>query len=435
MMMKKAQSILAALVLGVAMLAPATHAGAATGADDKIVMNDGRVFEGEIVRELDGFIWIEISYGGLKRTELVSKDDIKELTRDGAEAGSAASSEPTRDLSAPVVKKPDDNKNRSGAPRAAIISLGETNKDMVGLFMLANTLEEIIPQLEKDDVEVVVFLINSGGGALLEIQRLSDVIHEEYKPRFRTVAWIESAISAAAMTAHCLEEIYFMPEGNYGACTGWSGNLEAVEGRDLLEVVYMMEKISARGGYDPSIMKAMQHFDYPLSCDIDEHGRVTWHQNEEGEHVLNPEGRILTFNSQQAEQYGFSRGTARTLDELAEQMGYSEIEWVGRKKDGYFYPVCAAEEQNIRFRDKTFEDQERINEYWTIYQAAIQLASSSQDRARRGKFVGRARRELNQIKLMVRNNPNFKLFVFGMTDDQWDIWIDEQERLLRDLMR
>ena len=51
---------------------------------------------------------------------------------------------------------------------------------------------------------------------------MSDVIHEQYKKKFRTVAWIDSAISAAAMTAHCLEEIYFTPQGNYGAARGGS---------------------------------------------------------------------------------------------------------------------------------------------------------------------------------------------------------------------
>src|SRR5690606_34230378 len=141
-------------------------------------------------------------------------------------------------------------------PRIAVISLGEGgDKDMVGLFMTAEALKRAIPLLEKDNVTDVVFRIQSGGGALLEIQKLSDVIHNEFKPRFRVVAWIKSAISAAAMTAHCIEDIYFTSDGNYGACTGWYGQLTAVKGRDLEEVLYMMEKISARGKHDPKIMR------------------------------------------------------------------------------------------------------------------------------------------------------------------------------------
>src|ERR1041384_4869288 len=135
----------------------------------------------------------------------------------------------------------------TGVPRAAVISLGDHDKEMVGQFITADSLDRCIPLLEKEHIDIVAIRINSGGGALLEIQKLSDEIEFKFKPKFRTVAWIEHAISAAAMTAHCMEEIYLMPGASYGACTGWYGQLTAVKGRDLQEVLYMMEKISARG--------------------------------------------------------------------------------------------------------------------------------------------------------------------------------------------
>ncbi len=414
-------------------------------ADDKIIMNDGRVFEGEIVREVDGYIWIKVGSGGLARPELLAMGDIKEIVRDTPAAtaqatpakGSAASIATIADKATQAETKPVVS-TTGQATRAAIITLGEGGgKDMVGLFMTAHILKEIKPLLKKDDVEIVVFLINSGGGALLEIQRLSDVIEEEYKgpDGFRTVAWIESAISAAAMTAHSIEVIYFMPEGNYGACTGYSGALNAMKGRSLEEVVYMMEKISARGGYDPDIMKAMQHSRYALSADITEDGDVLWWGNEEGESVVNPLGRILTFDSESALRFGFSRGTARTLEELEDAMQLGEVEWVGRDVKGFFYPISKAEDINMRFRKKTFDDQTRANEYFLIYQAAIQLASNEQERQRRAMFVGKARTQLNAIVSMVRNNPNLALFVMNMLEDQYTQWVAEQRQLLKDLMR
>lgn len=431
-------------VLGAAMAIVVASAFApAANADDKIIMNDGRVFEGTIVREVNGYVFIQMGTGSLARQELLLMTDIKEILRDAPAV--QAQDKPTRlapaatiaDKTTPAETKP--VASTSGrATRAAIITLGEGgDKDMVGLFMTAHVLREIKPVLKKENVDIVVFLVNSGGGALLEIQRLSDAIEEEYKgpDGFRTVAWIESAISAAAMTAHVIEEIYFMPEGNYGACTGWSGQLVAMKGRDLEQVVFMMEKISARGGYDPNIMKAMQHFRYPLSCDITEDGDVLWWGNEEGENLLNPEGRILTFDSESALRYGFSRGTARTLEELEDVMQLGEVEWVGEDVKGFFYPISKAEAINMRFRDKTFDDQERTNEYFVIYQAAIQLASGEEDRQRRGMFVGKARGQLNAIISMVRNNPNLALFVMNMTDEQFEQWVAEQRQLLKDLMR
>ncbi|MCH8270458.1 MAG: hypothetical protein IH985_04505 [Planctomycetes bacterium] len=435
--MKQFPGLMAAVAMTLtAVLAPAALA------DDKVVMKDGRVFEGLIERELEGWVWIKIGSGSLARTELLATADIQLILRDEPNLQPEAEAEPRQQSETVAIASgdtPTEPVARTGsAERVAIITLGESGgKDMVGLFMTAHVLREIIPALEKDNIDTVVFLINSGGGALLEIQRLSDVIHNEYKDRFRTVAWIESAISAAAMTAHCIEEIYFMPEGNYGACTGYRGALDAVKGRELEEVVYMMEKVSARGGHDAEgqIMRAMQHFRYPLSCDINENGDVTWYQNEEGQHLVNPEGRILTFDSRTAMKYGFSGGTARTLEELEKVMGLTEVEWVGRDTKGFFYPISRAEEINMRFRDKTYEDQERTREYFTIYQAAIQLAEGEQDDKRRGKFVGKARSQLRAIVSMVSNNPNLALFVMNMTEDQFEQWVDEQRQLLRDLMR
>src|SRR5262249_18056968 len=159
---------------------------------------------------------------------------------------------------------------------------------------------------------------------------------------------------------------------SYGACTGWSGQLVAVKGRQLQEVLFMMEKISARGKHPKEIMRAMQIMD-PLSCTTDENGDVHWYQNLEGQQVVNPEERILCFNSQDAAKYKFSKGTAATVEELAKAMGYTEVEWVGKKIPGVPYPVCKAEAEMRRFRDQSFDDQKRLREYFTQYQLSIQL--------------------------------------------------------------
>lgn len=384
---------------------------------DRFILKDGRTIEGEIVRETSALVWVKTTDG---KMVTITRSDIDYHETAPAGGGDEPQAEPENDTDTePAVEDdatPEDSVGdntdinslvgaddgayelRNGVPRAAIITLGEGgDKDMVGLYMTAHILREMIPMLEADGVEVVVFRVNSGGGLLLEIQRLSDVIHEEYKPRFRVVAWIESAISAAAMTSHCIEEIYFTPEGNYGACTGWSGALKAVEGRDLEEVIYQMEKISARGGYDPSIMKSMQHMDYPLSCTIDpETGRVAWYQTENGDYVLNEEGKILTFDSEQAAKFRFSKGTARDLDELAKLMGYNEIQWVGKKEKTFAWPISKAERANMRYRDRVYDDQVRFGQYVVEYQGAANLAAGQQDRKLRGALVGKGAPGLEQ---------------------------------------
>lgn len=402
---------------------------ASVWANDVVTLKDGTIHRGEIVREVDGWLWMKVRIAGIETTQVISPSDIKSIERDASrpEATDAAAANEPRDRASP---------RRSGVTRAAVITLGEAGgRDMVGIYMTAETLRRAIPVLEADGVDIVVFRINSGGGALLEIQKLSDVIHYEYKPKFRVAAWIESAISAAAMTAHCIPEIYFCSNGKYGACTGWYGALQAVEGRDLEEVLYMMEKISAKGGYDPKIMRAMQVED-PLSASFDANGDVTWYLNEDGDHLVNPKGKILTFDSIGAARFKFSRGTADTLDELARLLNVGEIEWVGTRERGIPWPVSQAERMQMQFRDRTFNDIMRLREYYDTYITSIQVAQGIQDRRERAPFVGRARRALDQIKAMVKNNPNHVIMTLPFTlMSVYEEWIEQQEKLLRDLMR
>jgi len=414
-----------AAIIGVLVLAASTQL---TFADDTVHLKDGRTITGDIQRELEGSVWIKTKIGGIESTEFILGDNIESIDRDAPAEAPKADIKPS---------KTDGNAKprRAGVPRAAVISLEGT----VGIQMTAKTLMDLIPELERelgnDGSGIVVFKVNSGGGLLLEIQKISDVIQNEYKKRFRTVAWIESAISAAAMSSHCIEEIYMLPEGSYGACTGWSGALVAVKGRGLEQVLYQMEKISARGGYDYRIMRSME-INEPLSCTIDPRtGEVTWYQTEEGEYLVNPADKILTFTAPEALKYKFSKGTAATIDELTKAMGYQEIDWVGEERDGFIYPVSKAEDMMLAYRKKVTDDEDRTNEYFANYQQARAMAAAAPMQTR-ARFVGRAKQHLRKIESMVRNNPNFALLTWGMTIEDWDRdWLQVEKKYLADLMR
>lgn len=422
----KLQSLSHKLLLALGAIAVAAMAQFSF-AEDTIHLKDGTVVKGEIERELEGSVWIKTAIGQINSTQFILSDDIKSIERD-----SAAPAPDAKPANTPKVEL---SPRRAGVPRAAVISLEGT----VGIQMTAKTLMDLIPVLERelgnDGTGIVVFKINSGGGLLLEIQKLSDVIHNEYKKRFRTVSWIESAISAAAMTSHCIEEIYFLPEGSYGACTGWSGALVAVKGRGLEGVLYEMEKISARGGYNPFIMRAMQILE-PLSCTIDERtGDVTWYQTGDGQYLVSASDKILTFTAPEALKYKFSKGTAANLDELTKAMGYQEIDWVGEDRSGFIYPISKAEDIMLSYREKVTQDEKRTNEYFANYQAARAMAESA-PRETRPRFVGRARSHLKKIEAMVRNNPNFALLTWGMSIEDWERdWLEVQEEELRNLLR
>jgi hypothetical protein len=209
----------------------------------------------------------------------------------------------------------------------------------------------------------------------------------------------------------------------------------AVKGRQLEEVLYMMEKISANGNHSKYIMRSMQILE-PLSCTINKNtGEVTWYQSTEGDIVINEADRILTFDAPLAEKTKFSKGTAATLDELSREMGYQEVVWVGEHRQGFLWPISAAEDHQMKFRAKTAEDERRTREYFTTYQNAIAIAQGTAEREDRAKFVNRARKALTPIDRMIQNNPNFALLVMGMLPDDYEEWLSQQHQLLRDLMK
>ncbi len=424
-LMSRTSAIVAAiaLFLGLSLGAPASAASFETAlvnaslveGPDVVETKDGRKLEGTIVREVNGYVWIDLGVGN---PLMLRPDEIESIQRDAdTEVGSD-----------PVLADAEEKtwERREGVTRAAVI----TAEEMVGIWMSAKPLEDAIPILQDEGVDLVVLKIRSGGGLGLEVQKISDVLHKQYKPNFQLVAWIESAISAAAMSAHCIEEIYFMPRANYGAATGWSGALEAVEGRQLESFLYMMEKISERGNKDPLIMRSMQ-INVPLSYDIEPDGTRKFYESTEAEHVLNDGEYILTLNAESAEHADFSKGTAGTLEELTRLLEASigEIEWVGERISGEPFPISQAERHQREWREEMTFQQNRFIEIYNKYEMELGNAASVPVE-NRGGFLRKASRYLTQIRRMYDDNPNFGLLQ-GMTDE----WFIEQERRIDELRR
>ncbi len=411
---------LLALAVVCAAMAPGAFAA------DKITLKDGTVLEGNIEREGDGFVFLLIKIGAVENRRLILREDIKSITRD-ADAATTDTATPAKASDRGTKAKPRDTKATipPGTRRVAFISLGDPpDKDMVGPFMNAGALERSIEILndmpDETRPEIVVLKINSGGGALFEIQKLSDVIEDKIKPKYQVVAWIESAISAAAMTAYTVEDIYYMTKGNLGAATGFrmvNGRAEAVEGQQLEEVLYMMEQIAQRGGHEPLVMRAMQ-IEQELSADIDENGVVTWRPDLKGQYVVNPKNRILTLNSRDALRFKLAKGVADTKADLLKLIvGDSEWVEVGMEADEYQH----------EFRDNVFNAQREINELATKLGLEMQAAQSSRrDEQAIGRHVGAARRYLAQIRSWVRKAPSLEIYE-GWTPERFRE-IEEQIR-------
>lgn len=404
--MLKPVSLCLAVVLAMAMLA--TPAMAA----DVIHLKDGRVLEGKIARELaNGAIYFEIEVGSLKSGNWYNADEIESIERDAEMHAQVEAAAKRAEADAAI---PD------GATRIAFISLEEE----VGPFFNKNAIEHSIGILDdlpdNQKPQIVVFVIDSGGGALYELMQIAPYIQEEVKPKYRTVAWIRSAISAAAMTAWVIPEIYMMREGNIGACTGFSmanGTATAVEGDDLERVLMFMEQVSVWGDHEPNVMRAMQILE-TLSATKHQDGTVEWFLDDSGEELVSPKSEILTFSSIEAVKWNIAQGIADSKDELAKEMGCAEWVEVGQKADEY----------QQEFRENVGTAQVKIEEHWNKLNIALSYAEGAPTKRERDRNIGEARRHLGEMRAWVRRAPSLE-FYMNLTPK----FFRDMERKLRDL--
>ncbi|MEM1423878.1 MAG: hypothetical protein AAGH64_07725, partial [Planctomycetota bacterium] len=326
------QSLKATLVAATVALASCGFATSASAETTKITLNDGTVLQGEVVREGGQFIILVVKVGEVEKQEFIRKSDISEIVRDApdASADDSASGAGAVADSGPVVMRGEREEKAipENASKIAFVSLEE----MVGPYFNTDALKrsmailDDLPENERPDI--VVLRVKSGGGALMELERIVPFIRDEIETKYRTVAWIEDAISAAAMTAWVVDEMYMMRKAAIGGCTGYRmlpGGAEAMEGPELEQVLMLMERVSIEGNKPYEVMRAMQIY-ATLSADIDENGKVTWHLNDSGEYMISPDNEVLTMNSYEAQKFGISKGTVDTKDELARALGC--VEWV-----------------------------------------------------------------------------------------------------------
>ncbi len=403
----------------IAILLATIAVGLTSVSADKLHLADGRVLDGTVEREGDGYIYFKYVIGGIEHVKFFTADEFTKIDRTDHPVDAKADRDTDSDDSDSA-----NNSTVGDATRVALLNFGPPGNwhgevgTTVGIQISAAAFKAAIPMLKADNTDAVIVRINSGGGLLAELDPFYDVF-EEYKREFRTVAWVESAISCAAMSPWALEEFYMMTHGNIGGCTGWSGQLQAMKGLSLEMVYALMEDMSDDAKRDRQIMRAMQHL-YPLSCDIDEEtNEVTWYQTLDGEHIVNPEQRILTFNAVDAVKFQFAEAIADTKEELVKVMGLQEVEWVGQKAAKHIDEVMIES-------DRT---EKKLNITYQKYGDAVGFAQATQDRRKRGAVVGKARAWLREMKDMLQVNPNFSFMYAGLNPE----WFEEQEALLREL--
>ncbi len=381
-------------------------------AEDTVTLKSGEVLRGEIVQESDAFVVLRIEIGDLEQRKILVMGEIESIVRD------AASRDTNDNTSARDDARPVRGDRRASAPRSgdgaiprgttgvAFVRLGDSNRnrDMVGPYLNGKAIQrstEILRELPDDQQpSIVVLEIDSGGGAVAELEDIIYAIQEDLKRDYRVVAWIRNAISGAAFTAMNCEEIVFMSSGRLGGNVAFDpSTMQAAEGAFLDQMLEYGTQVANNGRIDPKVMHAMQIF-MTLSCDIDDSGRVTWYDTDQGEFLVSPQDEILTLNAIDAEKFGISLGIADTREELMGILGVEEWVVVGEKADEF----------QEEWRDNVWTADARSQELFSKMQIALDLARGAQSERQLGVQLNKARRYLGTLRGLVRRADSLERY-------------------------
>lgn len=294
-----------------------------------------------------------------------------------------------------------------GPTRVAIVTLGEPGLDVIGphvnAALLRNAMAVIPP---ADGPDVLVLRINSAGGMLAEAPRLSDLIHDDLKPKMRVVVWVDRALSAAALVALTTHEIVMTPGATLGAVVTTvkrEGQTEAISGDDLSKALQVGAEVARRGKHNARIIRAMQ-MPEALSVDCSESGELTFRSDEAGAELVNPTGGILTLNATTAEKLGISLGTASTPAELMTLLGIDRWREVGTRADD----EVRAARRNV---GKALEE---ISRYRQTRERALRDVRGAQTPAERRDAMERAARADAEAGRLMNLWPNIREYVTGI---------------------
>lgn len=341
-------------------------------------------------------------------TSLATSLSVNNL-RSAARSSESQPAAPTTASEASIAQTPAHNHPLSPAtpnapPRVAVLHLGrpayqsEYARSLFGIHVTADSLLEAIPLLEQDHVTVVILEVNCQGGFWSEASKVQRVIEEEYMPRFRTVAWIHEAVSAAAMCMIAMPELYFQPAGIFGACPGWVHR--TTPELTVCDPTFLaMEAAARRGGHEFKAVRSMLLAE-PLSIRTNENGGVEWLQNESGTRVLNRAGHVFTMNAADAVKYGFARGSFRDLHALLNAMGLDGATMAGSA------PTQLMDDAMAAARD----DEVQVSESLIVLRTTIRLADSAIDGPERDMQIEQALVALSRLRDIAGKNPLYATF-------------------------
>lgn len=298
---------------------------------DQITLSDGRQFTCEILEETSEFIKVEIIHLGMKTVQTWPKSMVLEVKHDSVKAQTPEQAAAKADTAA---EKPE----MKGRPVYVVQLTGvvglDSHKRIIqrqwdeALDLGAKTIvmewdcEQAFPPATADMEEYREFF--------------QDLKTQARNKEVDVVAWVKKASGIAVAYSMIFEDIYFHPTGEMGG--GWiinealsdMFNDEAVRAKMISAWVGICRGMAEEGGHSAELCEAMIRPEVVLSMNM-AGGQPTFRLDTRGDFILDSNGgsdpaeNTFELNAGDAEKYGVSKGTARTLEDLMYELKFREF--------------------------------------------------------------------------------------------------------------
>ncbi len=311
---------------------------------DQVTLADGRQFTGNILEESDDSITMEIIHMGMRTKQTWLRGDILEVLHDSipsVEEKKADVEEQVKTADDKLLYDPND-------PRHAVYKV--PIKGPVGLDAHTRIIRMIWDEAIAAHAKTIILEFDCEqalGQADLEVYRdfFEELKRDARSKEIRVVVWIKEARGVALAYALMFPEIYFQPDGEMGG--GWAINEQlsesfqdpAVRAKMISAWTGICRGMAEEGGHDQLLCEAMIRPEVVLSMDY-EGDQPRFRNDTEGEVILDansgeePEN-ALELTAKQANEYGISGGTYRTIDDLMFKLGYREYRYVEGNADSW----------------------------------------------------------------------------------------------------
>lgn len=265
---------------------------------DTVILNSGVRYEGRVIADTDEALVFEVYFGSSTMRQTIPKARIRDLVVTSGLANAYA----------PI-------------PISGTIGFRPGSDS----FVTVDHLQAALTQLRRNQVLTVVLVVDSPGGNIAEMEKIVKLIASTPDTRF--VAYVQDALSAAAIISMGCTEIVMAPDARIGAAVPWTwapdGTPANVEEKFRSVYRALASRTAERAGHNPLLVQGMIDADLELTLEErDGIPHVFEGLPKTGDHlVLKERGRILVLTAEEAVQCGLAIAICESVEDIGAILG------------------------------------------------------------------------------------------------------------------